>query len=580
MKVFRRMENMVSFYLVIIVGITGIACYFSYQQQKSEIVADMDLTLLQAANEYQNIVENYWDIYLPLYESGQVGILADYFIEERELAPLERMELKESMMRMAQRNDRITWVAAVNPNRTVNYLFYPQNNQLQIIPQEFPYYEEALHKEKPLEIYGERENTDMKGMSEVIVLAGGTPVGSRKGTIMAGYSSSELRRIAKQGRILPSLQFGIVRQDQEIFSSGEGGTLCLQKELEREKNSILIKDGILYYTAVAELTPQNSQIFYTVKFWELFWAANRYTPMILLAIAGLLGISLTMHRMVMKRIDREVGYLQDGLLELGQNHLEYRIQNEFSQADFRQIAEDINAMAQSLKENIDRVYAFQLRQRDSEMQELQAKFNPHFLYNSLEMFRARCYENGDDETADLIAQTASIFRGFINSRTFIPMAEELAFSRRYLSLFQARYGDSVQILYDIDPEVMEYGIVRNVFQPVIENYFVHGIDPKREDNMLRFRGYLLDETHIRISVEDNGLGMEDEALERLNARLKEPIATEKESYGLKNLNQRLQLFYGEGHGLTIRKSSTGGIVFEMDIARWTCRDVEQMEAVW
>lgn len=577
MKLFQRMGNLISFYLAIIVGITGASCYFAYQQQKSEIVADMNLTLLQIGNEYQNIVEKYWDIYLPIYESSSVGVFSEYFTKDRELTPLERMELKDSMIRMVQRNDRIVWLAAINPNRTVNYLFYSKNNQLETIPKEFPYYEQALHKEKPLEIYGERQKSDIKGMNEVIVLAGRTPAGRGKGTIMAGYSSAMLHQIAKQGQILPSLQFEISRKEQEIFSSGEERVFFEQK-LEPGESSILFREGIPYYVAVAKLTPQGSRIFYAVNFWELFWAANRYTPIIILAIAGLLGISLTIYRMAMKRIEREVLYIQDGLLALGQNHLEYRIQNEFSQADFRQIAEAINAMAQNLKENIDRVYEFQLRQRDSEMQELQAKFNPHFLYNSLEMFRARCYENGDDETADLIAQTASIFRGFISSRTFVPMAEELAFSRRYLSLFQGRYGDSVRILYDIDPEVMEYGIIRNVFQPMIENYFVHGIDPKREDNVLRFRGYLLDEEHIRISVEDNGLGMEEKALEELNARLKEPISTEKESYGLKNLNQRLQLFYGEGHGLTIRKNPMGGIVFDMDIARWTCQDVERMEA--
>lgn len=577
MKLFQRMGNLISFYLAIIVGITGASCYFAYQQQKSEIVADMNLTLLQIGNEYQNIVEKYWDIYLPIYESSSIGVFSEYFTKDRELTPLERMELKDSMIRMVQRNDRIAWLAAINPNRTVNYLFYSKNNQLETIPKEFPYYEQALHKEKPLEIYGERQKSDIKGMNEVIVLAGRTPAGRGKGTIMAGYSSAMLHQIAKQGQILPSLQFEISRKEQEIFSSGEERVFFEQK-LEPGESSILFREGIPYYVAVAKLTPQGSRIFYAVNFWELFWAANRYTPIIILAIAGLLGISLTIYRMAMKRIEREVLYIQDGLLALGQNHLEYRIQNEFSQEDFRQIAEAINAMAQNLKENIDRVYEFQLRQRDSEMQELQAKFNPHFLYNSLEMFRARCYENGDDETADLIAQTASIFRGFISSRTFVPMAEELAFSRRYLSLFQGRYGDSVRILYDIDPEVMEYGIIRNVFQPVIENYFVHGIDPKREDNVLRFRGYLLDEEHIRISVEDNGLGMEEKALEELNARLKESIATEKESYGLKNLNQRLQLFYGEGHGLTIRKNPMGGIVFDMDIARWTCQDVERMEA--
>ena len=201
------------------------------------------------------------------------------------------------------------------------------------------------------------------------------------------------------------------------------------------------------------------------------------------------------------------------------------------------------------------------------MQELQAKFNPHFLYNSLDVFRARCYEKGDDETAELIAQTASVFRGFIGAQTFIPLQQELAFSQRYLAVYRARHNDAMQILYDIDKEVLQYGIIRNVLQPLIENYFAHGFDPSRQDNILQFRGYIRDEDTYVLTVEDNGFGMEEDALQALNAHLQEPIATEQESYGLKNLHQRIQLYYGPKCGLVIRKNPTGGLIAELCVLR-------------
>ncbi|MFR6274288.1 MAG: sensor histidine kinase [Blautia sp.] len=257
---------------------------------------------------------------------------------------------------------------------------------------------------------------------------------------------------------------------------------------------------------------------------------------------------------------------------MGENHLECRIEGEFHQVGFSEIAASINAMAASLKENIDRAYYYELKQKEAELQELQAKFNPHFLYNSLELFCARCYQNGDEDTAELIAQTSAIFRGFIGSATFIPIREELAFSKRYLKLFSARYGDAVHIQYDFDSEVLEYGIVRNVFQPLVENYFVHGIDPSREDNHLCFHGYIQDEDLICITVEDNGLGMQKEKLEELNQRLQEPIQTETESYGLKNLHQRLRLFYGPPCGLELLPNEEGGIVIRILIRRMTCAE--------
>lgn len=570
-----RITWMMFTYLAVIAVITAAACYFSYQQQKGELVSVMDMTLLQLENEYQECVENYWDIYLPLFETGEAGVMESYFTEKDELEPMERLELKEMLERMAKRNDRILWMVVFQPERAANYIYYVENNQMQELAGDFPYRDKLETKEKTLEIHG----TDFSVEGEecpwgTILVAGGVPMGRGKGTIVAGFSTRRLQEIAGQGHLFPSMSMQIVRQGRKIWCSGEK-IPDIQESPVPGKHKVLRESGSIYYVMTGEMTPQGSRIFYTVQYRELFLRAHRYTLLILAFVAGLLGISLVLYRAVMCGINREVGFLKAGLQELGDNHLDYRIHDPFTQPDFRQIADAVNAMAQSLKENIERVYEYQMKQREAEMQELQAKFNPHFLYNSLEMFRAKCYENGDEETADLIAQTAAIFRGFINPKTFIPISEELAFSRRYLALLRARYGDSVEICYDMEPEVMEYGIIRNVFQPVIENYFVHGIDPKRDDNRLCFRGQIADTDTIRIIIEDNGLGMDIGAIDALNRTLQEPITTEKESYGLKNLNQRLRLFYGEGHGILLRQNEEGGLTIEMDIARWTCEKINQ-----
>ena len=122
---------------------------------------------------------------------------------------------------------------------------------------------------------------------------------------------------------------------------------------------------------------------------------------------------------------------------------------------------------------------------------------------------------------------------------------------------------------------MDYGIIRNVFQPIIENYFVHGIDTSRQDNTLCFKGRMADEKTMCISVEDNGQGMPQEELEKLNAKLQEPIASEKESYGLKNLSQRIRLFYGDGYGLQLHNNLSGGLTLEMRVAPIFCREAGQ-----
>ena len=195
-----------------------------------------------------------------------------------------------------------------------------------------------------------------------------------------------------------------------------------------------------------------------------------------------------------------------------------------------------------------------------------AKFNPHFLYNTLELFRSRCERNGDNDTAGLIQHMATIFRSLIGSRHIISIQEELAFSQHYLKLFRARYGDRMKIVYDFPTEILDCLIIRNVFQPLIENYFEHGFNAQRIDNYLHMSGEIVAENAIRITVEDNGYGIKDEALKRLQEHIASPETHEGESYGLKNLNQRIRLYYGDGYGISVSRNEAGGMTVTMLVA--------------
>lgn len=272
----------------------------------------------------------------------------------------------------------------------------------------------------------------------------------------------------------------------------------------------------------------------------------------------------------MHSVTKEAKIIQDSLGILGTNQLDYSIEYVFKQPEFIMIAESINQMSRSLKESIERAKIYERKQNEAEMQELQAKFNPHFLNNTLEIFRHRCYENGDEETAEMIAQTAAIFRGYISPKTFIPIQEELAVAKRYLSLFRARYGDSVKVLYDIDTEVLQYGIIRNVFQPLIENYFEHGYNSSRKDNYILLKGYVWEDDKLIFLIKDNGFGMKEHELVDLNSKMQCSIRSEEESYGLKNLYQRLKLFYGDDCEMKLCQGKDGGMAIKITVKKIKC----------
>ena len=543
------LRRLIFFFLVVTCMIGMIACYSIYRQKRIELLSVLDQQLFRVAEEYKDITEDFWEIYLPVFEDQNDNTsISQYFENNSVLSPVERFNLTEALSSMSSRDEKVQWIAIYSPKREINYIYFPVVDSMQVLEDDFPYLEKLTEKTRRMDIYPSEKIQNQDLDYESLAIVGGVPGNGMEGSIIVGYDIGTLQRLCEENNGFSSLSFSIAWGDRILFSTDKSIEWA-ERKADSELDGIYWINGEKRYIKMLGEQLRGEQIFYSVKWWELFWMASQSTRIILLIMIVTIILSAVVYLLTLQSLTKEVNIIRRGLDMLGQNRLSYRIREQINQPELLAIAEAVNQMAASLEENIDRAHEYELRQRDAELQELQAKFNPHFLYNTLEIFRMRCYQNGDEETAELIAQTASIFRGFVGAQTFIPLREELAFSKRYLSLFKARYGESVKVLYDIDTEVLEYGIVRNVFQPLIENYFEHGYNPSNKENYILFRGSIRDEETILFIIEDNGFGMEEEAVKEMNECLRQPIVSEKENYGLRNLHRRLQLFYGEKCGI-------------------------------
>lgn len=573
-------------YLAVLLLISLIGSYISYHQRRAQLISDMDYAYVQLKQEFIDTLDNFWQLYMPIFEKNSTvyPVLSNYFVNPSgsTLNPLEKSELSEALHQLLLRDNRIQWVALYSENREDNFMMFNSSRNLIGITEDFPYLENIRSKGGNMEIYGTELISDGAKSVQTFALCGGTPFAMAGGQILAGYSLSALEHIcnsSEHSAHLPSLTYMITSDSSEqtelVFHSGgvyeEEGQYLPTSKTNGETVTVGHSD---YYIRSGAYGDAKTYLSYMVSSREMLFYSHRNTPLILVWVLGFFLMSVLIYALVLRSMEKEIHVIRDGLSLMGENHLDYRLPTDLKQGGFSEIAESINQMAVSLNDNINRAYYYELKQKQAELAELQSKFNPHFLYNSLEMLRSRCIQSGDIETADLISSLSGIFRGFIGSKTFIPLPEELAFTRRYLSLFGARYQDQLQIQYDISSEVLSYGIVRNLFQPLIENYFVHGYYSKSdEQNYLCISGHILDEHFLLFTVADNGMGMTDEDLAALNAKINEPITLSTESYGLKNLQQRIQLFYGKDCGITIRHNDPHGLSIEIKVRRMLVTDV-------
>ncbi len=202
------------------------------------------------------------------------------------------------------------------------------------------------------------------------------------------------------------------------------------------------------------------------------------------------------------------------------------------------------------------VYAMQLHLRESELSALQSQINPHFLYNTLECIRSIGLYYESPEIVSISTAMADIFRYSIKGSPMVALEEELRIIRQYMNIIDVRFDGRFHAETDCTPETLSCIIPKMILQPLVENAIYHGLEPQKGDGMVTIRARLHNEELV-VVVQDDGIGMAPEEVDRLRAALASPNAAidrsfAKRSLGLANIAQRIRLFSRDRCAIEIR----------------------------
>lgn len=244
----------------------------------------------------------------------------------------------------------------------------------------------------------------------------------------------------------------------------------------------------------------------------------------------------------------------------------YDISTEINGLDeIGELHEDLLKMVKSFKQLIYEVYEERLlkeqlsnKQREIEFKMLANQINPHFLYNVLETIRMRAHSKGDEEIAGAVKLLARIMRRNleVTSKT-VTLDSEMDLLTNYLKIQKFRYEDKIDYYIENVADTEDYRMLPLLLQPIVENAFVHGLECKRSQGTIKIRVEELNKV-LMITVEDNGVGMDDSKLNRVRKMLDESDDTVKTHIGLQNVSSRIKLYYGCEYGLEIQSSLNVG----------------------
>ena len=235
------------------------------------------------------------------------------------------------------------------------------------------------------------------------------------------------------------------------------------------------------------------------------------------------------------------------------------------------IAETTNDMLDRLERNIHDIYQLELSQKDAHMRALQAQINPHFMYNTLEFLRMYAVMENQNELADIIYEFSSLLRNNISDERETTLKQEVEFCRKYSYLCMVRYPKSIAYGFKIDPGLEEMHIPKFTLQPLVENYFAHGVDHRRTDNVISIKA-LKKEGYVEILVTDNGRGMPADKLAEIQDKLAQrtfehtvDYSGKRQSIGIVNVHERFVLYFGDRYDISVESVEKEGVRYRITI---------------
>ena len=474
---------------------TSLLNYLTYSPDIEEIIKEKDIDNYSAYEKYTEIADPLLSIPKAYHDAiKSIELFADSIkiSHEYTLAPLDKM--KEAWWSEELKDDvRIQW--EVDQDRkevaAVRKIYRSQKlDAVLCITLDY--------------------NKIFQPFTNILTEENGGIVTDKKGTIL--YSRSNLKELKSDCSENISSMLPLVKQS------------CAYTQTKSDEN-----DWIFYY-----YKSQNA----------ISGSVRRILIEEIPLIAGCLFIIVVLGLLFSRVFTRKIEELTRNMDQVNHGSREVTVYSDSSDEigimvnSFRKMMDEINRL-------IDEVYVNKIALKEYELKALQAQINPHFLYNTLSMMNWMAIRSNQMDISKVTLALSTFYRTALSKGEDVVTVENcIQNTKAYLEIQLVMHDHSFTVDWEIDPTIKNEKMPKLLLQPIVENAIEHGIDEKEEGDKnlaLSFHGK---EDIVEITVRDNGKGMEQEKAEKL-------VTYQAKGYGLKNVNDRIHLLYGNEYGIQI-----------------------------
>lgn len=380
------------------------------------------------------------------------------------------------------------------------------------------------------------------------------------GTLYLDIDARKISSLVDSVNFVEEEKLYVLQDNSLCFYSNQPnttGTLLDMKTLENQKTGMLLEAPSSEYGVSTVLEIDTRKAFAAIQ--------NLYQIMYLLiglSIAALVAGSIFFSRKL-------TGPLTEMMIQMKRvEQGDFDISLPSSRSDeIGVLSSRFNQMSAALKTYINKSYVAQIKQNEAELTALKSQIYPHFLYNTLEIIRMTALENEDTQVSSMIEALSEQIHYLIGPvKDLVPLRKEVEIVGKYVFLLNCRIQGNIQ--FEVLGNHLDTLMVpKLILQPIVENAYIHGIKPKGGKGRI-FMETSRTDSRLEISIMDDGVGMDEEQLAKMEQLLNGDAIGIKDEYnwksiGLKNVHDRIRYLYGEEYGVKVTSSPGFGTIVRL-----------------
>ena len=356
--------------------------------------------------------------------------------------------------------------------------------------------------------------------------------------------------------------------------------------LEHENNRAVSE----YRDGIYQETFQGEERVITVKSvgytgWKLIGVAPRQTVslnslktqlLVVFVAAFILFLMSLVNSYISSRITTPIRKLELSVNEIEKGNLNAKVDAEGSY-EIRHLGQSVQNMAKQIQVLMADIVSEHENKRKQEFDTLQSQINPHFLYNTLDIIVWMIENEKPDQAVKAVTALARFFRiSLSRGKSIITVKDELEHVRNYLMIQHMRFKNRFSYTIEAEDEVLELASLKLMLQPLVENAIYHGMEFMDGDGEIFISAWKEGED-LYLKVSDNGLGMTEEQVARLFSDMPHTGSSRGSGIGVKNVNERIRLYFGSEYGLSIESEPDEGTVVTIHLPAVSYSEIRQKE---